>query len=317
MLQILIPLDGSAAAEEALNHALLIARTFPAELILLRVISEPGNGQPVRTDSVDRALCLHQAQSYLQGLLKKHATKDVLFRCEVAEGNAAETIVQFMARTKPDLLALTRYGRGNAHGFSAGGTAHKVISCASCSVLLIDPRVPIDCEQNYQRIMVPIDEAKESDCALAIAAMIAEIHHASLLLLQVIREPRLPGNFPATAHARQLLNEMMQITRCEANRRLQELAAKVPPQLTTETRALVSAETSVAIESTAEEYNCDLLVLHTDRNGAPRDRTYGPVNQSLIQYSHRPLFILSPPAGEGLASNFRSVYIDERCREAG
>jgi nucleotide-binding universal stress UspA family protein len=317
MIRILVPLDGSGAAEEALNHALLVARTFPAELILLRVIAEPGSGAPLQPDSVDLALWRHQAQSYLEGLLKKHATKDVLFRCEVAEGNAAETITQFMARTKPDLLALTRYGRGNARGFSAGGTVQKVLSCASCSVLLVDPRKPVGSDQNYHRIMVPVDEGKDSDCATAIATMIAEIHHASLLLLHVIKEQHLPINFPATVHARQLVNEMLQIMRCEANRRLQELATKIPRHLATETRVLVSSETSVAIESSAEEYNCDLLVLHTASDGPRGGRRFGPVNQSLIQYSHRPLLILQPPAGEGLASNFRSVYCYEQNREAG
>jgi nucleotide-binding universal stress UspA family protein len=165
--------------------------------------------------------------------------------------------------------------------------------------------------------MVPINEGKDSDCAVAIATMIAEVHAASLLLLHVIKELHLPRGFPATVHARQLVNEMLQISRCEANRRLQELAAKVPKHIAVETRVLMSAEMSVAIESTAEDFDCDLLVLHTAGNGPQSGRRYGSVNQSLIQYSHRPLFILQPSAGEGLASNFRSVYIDEQCREAG
>jgi nucleotide-binding universal stress UspA family protein len=317
MIRILIPLDGSAAAEEALNHALLIARTFPAELILLRVIAESTDGASIRMDSVDLALWRHQAQTYLESLAAKHTAAGQLFRCEVAEGNFAETIVQFMLRIKPDLLALTRYGRGNAQSFAAGGTAQKVVSRATCSVLLLDPRKPVDCKQNYHRIMVPINEGKDSDCAVAIATMIAEVHAASLLLLHVIKELHLPRGFPATVHARQLVNEMLQISRCEANRRLQELAAKVPKHIAVETRVLMSAEMSVAIESTAEDFDCDLLVLHTAGNGPQSGRRYGSVNQSLIQYSHRPLFILQPSAGEGLASNFRSVYIDEQCREAG
>ena len=316
MIRILIPLDGSSPAEAAIVHACSIARTFPAELILLRVISEADNGTSVHMDTVDLALWRHQARSYLDSLIGKYSTSGMSIRCEVAEGSPAETIVQFMVRTKPDLLVLTRFGRGNAQDFATGGTAQKIMSCANCSVLLLDPRKPIDRELGYHRILVPIDEDKGSDCAVAIAAMIAEIHASSLLLLQVIEKPHLPRSFPATVHARQLVSEMLHIIRHESERRLSELAAKIPKHINVETRVLVSSETSFAIESTAEDCNCDLLLLHTPDTGPASTHRYGEVNQSLIQYSHRALFILQSSAGEGLASNFRSVYIDEQCREA-
>jgi len=317
MIRILIPLDGSTAAEAALKHACAIARCFPAELVLLRVITEVDNGTAVRTDSVDLALWRHQAQAYLDGLLAAHDVPDMSIRCEVAEGHPAETIVRYMTRTKPDLVVLTRYGHGNALSFAAGGTAQKIVSSANCSVLLLDPRNAIDAGFDYHRILVPVDEGKDSDCAVAVATMIAEIHAASLLLLQVIEEPHLPGSFPKTDHVRQLVHEMRQIIRQESQRRLQELAAKVPAQIAVETRVLESAEVSLAVESTAEEYDCDLLVLHALDGGPGGSHRWGAVNQSLIQYSHRPLFILQSSAGEGFASNFRSVYIDKQCREAG
>jgi len=317
MIRILVPLDGSTAAETALKHAVSIAKAFPAELILLRVTAESDTGAMVRTDSVDFALWRHQALAYLTGLLGKYAAKGMSIRCEVAEGNPAETIIQFMSRIKPDLLVLTRYGRGNARDFATGGTAQKVVSSTDCSVLLLDPRSPIDPEQIYRRILVPIDDSKDSDCAVAVAAMIAEIHNASLLLLHVTEELHLPPSLPATRHARQLVNEMHRIVRHEAERRLSELAAKIPKQITVETRTLVSSDRSLAIESTAEDHDSDLLLLHTVDAGLEGGHRYGSVNQSLIQYSHRPLFILQSTAGEGLASNFRSVYLDEHCLEAG
>lgn len=317
MIRILIPLDGSSAAEEALNHALLIARAFSAELILLRVIAETDNGTAARMDSVDLALWRYQAQAYLDGLLAKFAGRGVPIRCEVREGSPAETIVRFMINTKPDLLVLTRYGRGNARDFSAGGTAQKIMSSAICSTLLLDPRKHIDPDLSYQRILVSIDEDKDSDCAVAIATMIAEIHSASLILLQVIDGPHLPRGFPATVHARHLVNDMQLIIQQEAERRLTDLAAKIPKHIAVETRVLVSSETSLAIESAAEDCDSDLLLLHRASAGREGVCRYNSVNQSLIQYSHRPLFILLPSEGEGFTSNFRSVYFDEQRREAG
>jgi hypothetical protein len=138
-----------------------------------------------------------------------------------------------------------------------------------------------------------------------------------LLLLYVNDEPQLPSGLPATRHARQLVNDMHRLVRQEAERRLRELAAKIPSHVAVDTRVLVSADTSLAIESTAEDCDSDLLLLHTDRAGTEQGRRYDSVNQLLIRYSHRPLFILRAPAGEGLASNFRSVYLDEQRLSAG
>jgi nucleotide-binding universal stress UspA family protein len=317
MIRILIPLDGSPAAEESLIHAIAIAKAFPAELILLRVIAEPETGAEVHTDSVYFALWRHQAQAYLDTVREQCATESLSIRCEVAEGRPAETIIRFVAEAKPDLLVVTRYGRGNAQDFATGGTAQKIVSRVDCSVLLLDPRHPTDAEKHYRRILVPIDDSKDTDCAVAIATVIAEIHDASLLLLHVIDEPDLASSLPATRHARDLVDEMHRLVRHEVERRLRGLAAKIPPHVTVETRVLVSPDTSLAIESTADDDNCDLLVLHTVDPSLEHGRPYDSVCQSLILYAHRPLFILRAPAGEGLASNFRSVYLDPLNVQAG
>ena len=318
MIRILIPLDGSAAAEESLIHAIRIAKTFPAQLTLLRVISESDSSTAVRTDNIDFALWRHEAQAYLDDLRDRHATPDLSIRCEVAEGRPAETIIRYLAKAKPNLLVLTRYGRGNAQDFSAGGTAQKVIASVGCSVLLLDPRHQTDAEHCYRRILVPIDDSKESDCALAVATMIAEMHQASLVLLHVTDEPRLPSGLPSTRHAHEVVNEMQRLIRHEAEHRLHELAAKIPSQVAVTTRVLISRDAALAIESSAEDYDSDLLLLHINSIRSAPSTRYDSVSQALILYSHRPLFILRGSAKEGLASNFRSVYLDEqRHRQAG
>ena len=317
MIRILIPLDGSPAAEEALKHAFWVARSFPAQLTLLRVISASDVDASVRMDSVDIALRRLQANAYFRGLLKKYAGEGHSVQVEVAEGSPAESIVQFIRETKPDLLVLTRYGRGDATSFASGGTAQKIISSASCSVLLLDPRRPTDPKQEYRRILVPVDDSRDSDVAVAVAAMIAEVHGASLLLLNVIGEPTPPRGLPATRHARQLVKEMHRIIQDEAQRRLRELAAKIPGNITVQTRVLAAPDVSFAIESVAEDNDSDLLMLHTMDDGPESGRVFGSINRSLIQHSHRPLFIFRPSASEGFVSHFRSVFLGEHRLQVG
>lgn len=317
MLRILVPLDGSSAAEDALKHAISITKTFSAELILLRVIAEADSAAAVRIDSVDFALWRHQATNYLNSLIEHYATTKVSIRAQVAEGNAAETVVQFMRTEKPGLVVLTRYGSGNAMDFAAGGTAQKIVASAECSVLLLDPHKRMDPEVEYKRILVPVDGSKGSDCAVAIATMLADTHNASLVLLHVSEDPCLTKSIPATQHAQTLTNEMHRLIRHEAERRLGELATNISKKLVVERRVLVSSDPPFAIESVAEEDDSDLLLLHATTAGSTGNLRLGSINQSLIQYSHRALFILQPSAGEGFLSQFRSIYLDESHVEAG
>lgn len=317
MIRILIPLDGSRAAEESLKHAQAFAKCFPAELTLLRAVADASANAVAHVDCVDFALWKYQAQAYLRGLQEKYESENLQINCEVAEGNPEDAIIRCMSRSKPDLLIISRFGRGNARNFAIGGTAQKVLWNSTCSILLIDPRCALGPEQRYRRILVAVDDDSHSECTLAIGGMLAEIHGASLLLLQVVEEPRLPRNSPATLNSRQLAGEMRRILESEAERRLKDLAKRLSVGLDIRRRVLFSPEASIAIESVAEEENCDLLLLHNRDPGMNADRSFDAINHSLIQYSHKALFIFRPDEKEGFGSNFRSVYMYEPQREAG
>ena len=133
--------------------------------------------------------------------------------------------------------------------------------------------------------------------------------------MYVSTEPQLPADFPATRKAQELLEEMRSIIRAEAQRRLSELKARFPQELAVETRVLISPDTSLAIESVAEEQDSDLVFLH----GAGTQSTvaFDPVNHALLLHSQRPLFMLRSASAEGLTSNFRSIYLSESPVEAG
>lgn len=310
MLRILIPLDGSSVAEESLTHAIAIARTFPAELTLLRVTTASELNIASRSGSVDFALWRHQAQIYLDDLCARCVSNDIKIHCEVAEGYPAETIINYLVDSGTDLLVLTRYGLGNAQEFTTGGTVQKVLCRVDCSVLLINPSHQSDSLPKYRHILVPIDASRESESALAVAAMIAEIHQASIQLLHVYEEPRLPSGMPATRQTRQIVGEMKRIICTAAEQRLQGLAAKKPPHASVTTRVVVSQDAAMAIADTAQEQNSDLVVFYANGIESASGSCYDPVSQSLLQHSSRTLLILRGPIREGVASNFRCVYLD-------
>lgn len=108
--RILVPLDGSPEAEEALPHARSIASRFRSELILLRVDvpipNLPESRYPPQIEST--------AEAYLRHVAEPMILKQLKVRPLVAFGDPAHEIVSCVDRLRVDLIVL-------AGGQPAGG----------------------------------------------------------------------------------------------------------------------------------------------------------------------------------------------------
>src|SRR5690606_11149513 len=136
--RVLVPLDESALAEQALPHAVAVARLTGALVTLVRVLEPPtsaGVEQP--TDPVEWQLALDGAHSYLARVQRSLADVGVIAAVEVVEGEPATSILQHMHDTNTDLLALTTHGRGGMLGHSLGSVASKVLLRTRINVLLV------------------------------------------------------------------------------------------------------------------------------------------------------------------------------------
>ena len=144
--RILVPLDGSAAAEAIVPHAIAIAKLSGAELHLLRV-EEPA--ESLRTsvwvvaqepdDLPDR---LKRADHDLHTLVDRfHADwAPATPTAEARAGHrAGDTIVEVAAERAADLIAMTTHGRG-ASRLILGSVADKILRGTQGSVLLLRSR---------------------------------------------------------------------------------------------------------------------------------------------------------------------------------
>ena len=319
MIQITVPLDGSALAEQALHHALAIAKAFPAELTLLRVVDDASSSAGIRTDTVDFALERRQAEIYLSKFREQNRSTTVSIKTRVIEGLPAAAIALYCTDQQPDLLVMTRYGAGNgisnAVGFPAGGTVQKVIMNADCSVLLIDPqRSPLN--DRYRRVLVPVDDTQDCEYVLGLAGLIAQGHEASLLLLSVSDEPRLPTGFSANSQAIRLHKDLHRLLRQHADHRLTELSTRVPASVQVDKQLRTSSDAAFTIDATAESSDADLIVVHAKAPNSNTSWRYGSLVHSLLQHTRRPLLIVQMPS-ENAVNNFRSVLLQESRRDVG
>ncbi|MBI4838920.1 MAG: universal stress protein [Nitrospirae bacterium] len=134
---ILVPFDGSAPSQKALNRACLLAKTDNAELQILYVI--PRYEEMVeffKSSSIKNSLLL-EAQKII-GTAKGIASElGVSVKDEIQEGNAAEKIVETSNKLNNDLIVMGSYGYSGVNKALIGSTAERVITNASRPILVV------------------------------------------------------------------------------------------------------------------------------------------------------------------------------------
>ena len=152
--RILVPLDGSAIAEEMLQPAVSLARVMAASVLLLRVVRPIVLGdaslEGAAAGQVPQRLfeelqayeteVLHSARQYLDTIAAKLRDRELQVETAVLLDDApAVAIVDEAGRRQIDLLALATHGRRGLARFFLGSVADKVIRTAPQPVLVYRP----------------------------------------------------------------------------------------------------------------------------------------------------------------------------------
>ena len=163
MLQpILVPLDGSRLAEQALPYAQQLAEPG-CQLILLEV------GQ----DEDDL------------GLLERHA--DSCASLETAVGDPAEQILRVAKDLNVGLIVMTTHGRGALGRWAFGSVADAVTRTSPVPVFVVHPQdgdsevAPV-----IQRVVVPLDGSPLAEEALPTAMSLVRRLHVPVHLVTAI-----------------------------------------------------------------------------------------------------------------------------------
>lgn len=141
----LVPLDGSALAECALNHVRNLAKEQSiGEVTLLNVVKVDIPWSSVDEKVLDLAAIrkplFAAAEKYLAGVEKKLAAKGIRVKTAAVEGNRpGETIVDYAEDKRMDLIVIATHGNTGFKKLLLGSVATSVLNHSSVPVLLIRP----------------------------------------------------------------------------------------------------------------------------------------------------------------------------------
>lgn len=137
--RVLLPLDGSSMAEQALPHAVEQAKRFRSELILLRAtgsLLQSSGLLPMDFGGVQEQMG-DWARDYLESIATHVRTEGVPVRVVVLQDPPHEAITQFAETNGVDLIVICSRGQSGASRWLMGSVADRVVRGASAPVLLV------------------------------------------------------------------------------------------------------------------------------------------------------------------------------------
>src|SRR6185295_11104395 len=142
--RILVPLDGSALAEQALPRAVELAKLEGAEIILLRVLTPqaypPRAIEAYHPSWLDRQVS--HAEHYLFDVAERIRTHNIPTMTDIViSEDVSAAIVDFAERQRAEVIAIATHGRGGAARVLYGSVAEAVIRSANACVLVRRPEL--------------------------------------------------------------------------------------------------------------------------------------------------------------------------------
>lgn len=143
---ILVPLDGSALAEFALDDALALAKLPESKTTFLHVI--PGienvisDGEMITVDQQWENQRIH-ALRYLESIRARPEWKSIKTQSAVEMGRPADVILDFARQHKVNWIVMSTHGRTGINRWVYGSVANKVLEAADRTVVLVRSGVPV------------------------------------------------------------------------------------------------------------------------------------------------------------------------------
>ncbi len=298
--KVLVPLDRSSLAEQALGLAAFIARESgaPIDVVLVHEPFPFAGYADLPWDADPTA-----EQAYVAAIVAElESGASVGATCAVLRGSPAEMICRRARQVGADLIVMTSHGRTGFSRAWLGSVADAVMRNSAVPVLILRPErgetrrmvVP----RKIERVVVPLDGSTLAASVLPAAADLARATHSSLVLLRVSPvvpammpfEPTLPVTslpvVPDSAATKQLSDE--------AGGELEAVARSLHSQtgIAVESRIVVSQNTAPAIVGFADAEH-DVVAMSTHGRGASR-WLLGSVADKVLRSSPVPVLLYRP-----------------------
>lgn len=278
--RILVALDGSKLAEQALPYAREIGNAFTSKIFLVKVC------QTAETEllSISQAYLDKQAEQ-----LKTKLAGKVQVNTLVLTGRPAPEIVKYASKNGISLIIATSRGLSGVIPWLLGSTTNELIHSVKVPLLVVKitkaPLVP-----KLRRLLVPLDGSETSEAILPYAVELAKNLPAEIILIRIIT----PGMHVHTIGGVDYVyfkDKDMQSMIAEAQEYLSKTSSKLSTPVVIKREVKIGDPSSEIIKY-ASENDCDLIAVSSHGHSYVESWTYGSVTYKILHSSDRPILIL-------------------------
>ncbi len=313
---ILVPLDGSQLAECVLPHVVAIARSFEAEVILLRMLEKnQGNASAQLFDLINWQINKKQAALYLEKTKERFQGSNIRVRTAVLEGLVAEGITEYAQNQGMKLVVLSSHGHSGLSQWGISSITQKIILSAPTSVLIVRAHQhdiqagELSANPLYHRILVPLDGSQRAEHVFPIITQLAHFHKSQVHLVQVVQTPEMARHMPPARDDIDLSNRIVARNREEAEHYLEQVKSRSYLEgIAIQTHLITSDNAAVALHQLGEQEHFDMVTLSAHGHSGKHQWPYGSMVNNFIMYGKVPLLIVQDlPAKQVLPSSELSL----------
>lgn len=306
---ILVPLDGSPLAEQALPLALGIARRAKAVLQIVQVqppLSSIYSEGPIFAESDLESQIKARHRAYLERMARRlESIAPVKVNPFLIEGEIAPTLCAHVTRSEVGLVVMTTHGRGPLARFWLGSVADELVRRLPRPLLLLRPRDALPefgTEPAFKRVLLPLDGTPLAEAIIEPAVALGRLTSAEYILLRAVRPILLTSYnlegmgigaqvdtlIEQTRKVQEQLEQEAQAYLARTAHRLRDRDVRV------HTRVVVEEQPAAAILHEAISSGADLIALETHgRHGLSR-LLLGSVADKVIRGSTVPVLVHRP-----------------------
>ena len=282
--ELVVLLDGSEYAAQALPWAKAISKASEAHLILLSSVKEQSKSPPeqVEASQIER-------EGYLQTVADQLRNEGFSADFDIQSGFIAPATKSLIDHNGIDLVVTSTRGKSGAQNWLTGGVSRKLIHEIDQPILL----VTAEAKENgtmpqIERLLVALDGSINSERVLPYARALGLAFQCELILLSVPAVPRVQ-NYRAAA-------DVVETIRAKAVANMYKFLEAVARSLREDglvVRTLVAGSMPArTIVDMAESEGADLIMITSRGRGGLDYLMIGSVAQRIVENTSIPVFIV-------------------------
>ena len=288
---IVVPLDGSPAAEAAIPFALQIADRRQAQLMLTSVIAVTGEfatwlNTGVDQDDQEIGAWVEDRRTYLKGLIDSLNGRDV--RAHVSVGRPTNMLVEFIDTVDDPIVVMASHGRELPEKGAVGRHTLRLIHHLAAPVFVVKhpndgAMTPRD---GITRVVVPLDGSGFSAQAIERTLQVIGDPAPSIHLVSVIEHE---GGTGANRY-----EEFMRSAREAHAERLEQHAQELTERGHVTTWEVRAGDVEVEIATAAVDSNASMIAMSTHGRSGIANALLGSVAEGVLHRCRHPLLLIRP-----------------------